>query len=55
MGNRINYSYETLKKFLHTRTELKTNINTVAEMVDLCKYLGKETVEFTLRQGSYDM
>ena len=42
---------------------INVNINTVAEMVDLCKYLemdvekylGKEAVELTLRQSSYDM
>ena len=39
------------------------NINTVAEMVDLCNYLGMdvedylgaEAKELTLRQSSYDM
>lgn len=42
---------------------INVNVNTVAEMVDLCKYLGmdveeylgKEAVELTLKQSSYDM
>lgn len=42
---------------------ISVNINTVAEMVDLCKYLdmdikeylGEEAMELTLRQSSYDM
>jgi len=42
---------------------IDVNINTVAEMVDLCKYLdmdveeylGKDAVELTLRKSSYDM
>ncbi len=57
-GEKEVYAYEDRLK-----NGIDVNINTVAEMVDLCnylqmdvkEYLGEEAMELTLRQSSYDM
>ena len=57
-GEKEAFAYEDRMK-----NGIDVNINTVAEMVDLCKYLdmdierylGKEAVQLTLKQSSYDM
>ena len=57
-GEKEVYAYDDRLK-----NGINVNINTVAEMVDLCnylgmdvnKYLGEEALELTLKQSSYDM
>ncbi len=57
-GEKEVYAYEDRLK-----NGIDVNINTVAEMVDLCnylkmdvkEYLGEEALKLTLRQSSYDM
>lgn len=57
-GEKESYAYED-----RVKNGINVNINTVAEMVDLCnylgmdvkEYLGEEALSITLKQSSYDM